>query len=297
MSLPDRFHIAIRNLLDRVRDGSGGWSDITLSSTVSAESAYPLTNVQSQSANKPAQFDMTGETQVVITDSGSPDELRAVNCAAIHNHNCPDGTTIQVELFDAIDQGGTTVYDSGEVATDHNVPLGSSVVGVDPIDGNFEDEGHLKTHRSLWFDSVNCKSYRITIKNTNGFTDDTLRIDKLWIAWAWSPNHGPVLGFGSTLLDDSEHQRKPGGGMETVEFTPRRSLNLTFKGVTGEQRHTFRHWLERAKRGGDLLITMDPNNNQNLRYECTSIYRRTSDIGFINRFYDGHELGLSVEEN
>ncbi len=285
MSVPDRFHISWQNDI----------AAYTLAADVTVETAYPLTNCQNKFANRWTVLDMTGETTVAVTGSSATE--RAATCFAVHNHNCSDGTTIRLRLYPDESQGGTAVYDSGEQDVMHNVPFGSIIAGIDAIEGNFEDIDHMKTHFSLWFETVEYKSFRIDITNASGFTDDALRIDKLWLGFAYCPAYGPARGFGSALIDDSEHQRKPGGGMETVQGDVRRSLSLQFGFVQNSERHVLRNILDRAKKGGDLLLTMDPNDAQSYNYETTSIYRRTSDVAFVNAFYNSNDLGLSVEEN
>lgn len=297
MSLPDKFHISWKNLAAEVKSSSGAYTAVTLASTVAAETAYPLTNCQNANANEKAVIDMTGETTVSITDTDSPDVARAINCASAHNHDFPDGTTLRLRIYPEINQGGTAVYDSTATATDHDIPWGSVIAGLDGVEGNFEEEGHMKPHFSLWFEAVEGKSFQIDIANASGFTNDQLSIDKLWLGFAYAPDDGPVFGYGSELADDSEHQQKPGGGMETVEHDVRRSLALEFKGVKNSERHVLRHILDKAKKGGDLLITMDPNDTKSMNYELTSIYRRMNNNQWIAQHYNWNSFGLALEEN
>lgn len=285
MSVPDRFHIAWQNDI----------AAFTLASTVAAETAYPLTNMQSAIANMPTVIDMTGETTVALTFSSAT--AGTATCFAIHNHTLPDGTTVRLRLYPDESQGGTTVYDSTATDVMHNVPFGSIISGIDAIEGNFEDINHLKTHFSLWFDSVVYKSGQIDITNASGFTDDLLQIDKLWLAFAYCPSMGPSHGWDMPLIEGGEHQRKPGGGMETVQREVRRSMSVQFEGVLNSERHVLRNILGRAKLGGDLLMTLDPNDVKSMNYETTSIYRRTSNVGFKGVYYNGNDFNLAVEEN
>lgn len=285
MSVPDRFHIAWQNDL----------AAFTLASDVAAETAYPLTNMQDKIANHFTVIPMTGETTVAITGSDSTD--RTATCFALHNHNMPDGTTIRLRLYPDASQGGTAVYDSTATDVQHNIPFGALIAGYDPIEGNFEDNSSMKTHFSLWFDTVVYKSFQIDITNSSGFTNDLLQMDKGYLAPAYCAERGPERGFGSTIIEGSEHQRKPGGGMETVQREIRRSLNLQFKGVSNSERHILRHILDRAKLGGDILVTMDPNDAQSMNYETTSIYRRVSTNSFANNYFNGSDFSLAVEEN
>lgn len=304
MALPNRFHISTLNNAVRFRTQSGAWSNVTLASTIAAESAYPLTNLQNQNANEWATFDMTAQTALVITDLNSADEWRAANCFAIHNHDFPDGTTVRLQLYDAINQGGTEVYDSTATDVMHNIPFASLIAGQDAIEGNFEDEGQMKTHFSLWFDDPNSaeapveyKSFKVTITNAAGFTDNVLKMDKLWLGWAYCPQYGPSRGANNTLVEDSEHQRKPGGGMDTVEGDVRRSMRLQFRAVPDAEEQTLTHQLDKAKMGGDVLATLDPNDARGKKYKNTSIFRRLSEQSWDDAFYNGNEFGIALEEN
>lgn len=285
MAVRDSFHISWQNDI----------AAFSLAADVTVETAYPLTNCQNSTANEWAAFDMTAETTVAIT--GSSATTRIATCFRAHNHTAPDGTTLRLRLYAGETQTGTLAYDSGATDVMHNIPFGSLLAGYDPIEGNFEDAGRMKTGKSFWFETVEYKSFQIDITNASGFTNNVLLVDKFWLGVAFCPQDGPERGFGSTQIDDSEHQRKPGGGMETVQGVIRRSLNIAFKGVSQAERNTLRHILDRAKMGGDLLIAMDPNDAQGFAYETDSIYRRTSQVGFINQFYNGNEFGLSAEEN
>jgi hypothetical protein len=287
MSVPDRFHISWVNDL----------ASYTLAADVAVETAYPLTNCQTKHANAWATLDMTGETQVVITWSSAIE--RAATCFAMHNHDAPDGTTILLELFPNETQGGTELLDLDAEDVMHNIPFGSVIAGYDPIEGNFEDDGHFKTHFSKWFETVTYKSGRLTITNPGGFTDNKLRIDKLWLGFAYSPVSAIANSWESGGIEDGEHTRKPGGGMETIEDCVRRSLQLEFPAMTLEnnERHVLRHIFDRAKMGGDLLVTLDPNDVRSMNYETTSIYRRMGAVRFTAVYYNRNRLGLALEEN
>lgn len=284
MTVPNRMHLSWNNDI----------GEYTIASDVAAETAYPLTNMQNGNANDPTVLDMTADTAVVITGSDATE--RTATCFAIHNHNMPADNTIRLRLFDAVSQGGTTVYDSAATQVPHTIPWGSSIAGVDPYGSYFEALGNMKTHFSLWFDSVAYKSFQIDIAATTS-TDNTLSIDKLWLGFAYAPEYGPEHGTNSTQQEDSQHQRKPGGGMETIEGHSRRILQILFRGVENYERHVIRNILDRSKKGGDLLITMDPNDARSQNYERTSIYRRTSNVAFVDAYYNGNDFGLSVEEN
>ena len=104
-------------------------------------------------------------------------------------------------------------------------------------------------------------------------------------------------GYESELRDNSIHLDKPGGGMETIEFEARRYLRLNMQGVSNAERHVIRNIFDRAKKGGDLMITIDPNDTNSKNYDGTSIYRRLSNNTFIARSYNYNDLAIALGEN
>lgn len=284
MSVPDRFHISWQN----------DFTAFTLASDVAAEAAYPLTNCQSKTANMPTVWDMSEDSSIAIT--GSSATQRTSTCFAVHRHTLQAGDTVRLRLYAGEDQSGTLVYDSGLVDAGSAIPFGSIIAGIDGFGNTFEETGNITTHKSIWFESVVYRSFQIDIAVTDPVNDE-VAIDKFWLGYAHCPQYGPEWGFGSSLVDESEHQRKVGGGIETVDVPAYRRLQMDFKGLEQWERHVLRNILDRAKKSGDLLITMDPNDALSLRYETSSIYRRTSDASFIGAHYNWNELGLAVEEN
>ena len=284
MSVPDRFHISWQNDI----------ASYTIASDVAAETAYPLTNMQNANANEFTVIDMSADSAVVFT--GSSATLRTATCFSIHNHTMPSDNTARLELFDGESQTGTTVYDSTTTSIAHTRPWGSIIAGINPLGGYFEATSNMKTHFSLWFESVEYKSFRITISAPTS-TDDLLRIDKLWLGFAFCPRYGPEFNHQSTQVEPSEHDRKPGGGMETVEDYSYREMSFEFAGVENSERHVLRSILDEAKKGGDLLITNDPNDVKSQNYEMTSIFRRTTNNSFSAAKFNWNNFGLAVEEN
>lgn len=286
MSVPDRFHLSI-----------WPWNyakDVTIASDVAAESAYPLTNMQSQTPNQPTVWDMSADTAIVLTGSSATE--RAATCWAIHNHTLPSDATARLRLYDGENQSGTEVYDSTALVVPNTIPWGSIITGIDEFGGYFEDDGYLKTHFSRWFDTVTFKSWQIDLSVPTP-VNDMLQIDKLWLGFSYCPVDGPVHGTESIIVSPSIHTRKPGGGMDTVEDRDYRTFAARFEMVPNSERHVLRHILDRCKKGGDMLITFDPNDARSQRYELTSIYRRVSDGRFRGDYFNGNSFGLAAEEN
>ena len=206
------------------------------------------------------------------------------------------GTTMTNEIGDTVTIAGTPTVTETLESVAHTIPFGSVISGIDGMGGYFEAEGNSKPHFSTWFESVNYKSLRIDIAAPTS-TDDLLSIDKIWLGFAYCPEYGISYGYTSSQVDKSQHQRKPGGGLETVEDFSYRALAVDFQGLKNSERHVLRNILDRSRKGGDLLLTLDPNDTNSRNYETTSIYRRKSDNGFRAAYYDGNTLGLAVEEN
>lgn len=268
--------------------------EYTIASDVAAETKYPLTNMQNNIANEPTAIDMTGETSVMFTFSSATE--RSAGAVAIHGHNCVDGTTVHWKLYPNESLGGTPL-DLGAQSITHNIPLGVVIAGYDAIEGDYEAAGRLKTHWSKCFPNERYKSASCEIANPAGFPDDVLLIDKMWIGFSIAFDIGPDWGFETVQEDGSEHIRKPGGGVETVQREVRRVLRFKVSGTANSERQVSRHTFDRATKSGDLLIIMDPNNVMSLNYEISSIYKRTSDTSYIATHYNWHDWGFAGEEN
>lgn len=303
MSLPDCFHIAWQNDAAVYR-ANDAWHNMTWACDQTVEDAYPLTNMQSVRPNLWAAIDMAGETTAVLTDVDSEDDFRTANCFALHNHNLPAGTTVRLQLYDAINQGGSEVFDSDDIeglgTVENTIPMGADIASIDPVEGAYEEEARMKLHFSMYFPAVLYKSAKVTITNADGFTNDVILIDKLWLAYAHSFDYGPSNGW-TWSLDESgdEQMRLAGGGYETINggVTPR-MMRVPFELLTQMERHVYRYIM--ARNGGkanDLLITMDPNDVRSLKYETTSIYCRLSDQSFVARIYNGNNTDLALGEN
>lgn len=285
MSLPDKFHIAFQNDI----------AAYTLVSSVSAETQYPLSNMQSSVSSKPTVIDMTGETSVEFTFSSATQ--RTANCFDLHRHNFPTGTVAQLILYPDEEQSGVPEYDSTETQIEHAIPFDSIILGLDPLEGSFESLDHLTPNFSFWFDSVVYKSGKIIISNTYGFTNNQFILDKIYLALAYCPVDGPEWGIDSTGIEESEHKRKPGGGIETIQREVRRSISMEFKDTQNAERHVLRGILGRAKMGGDLLITLDPNDAMSWHYETTSIYRRTTPNSIKGMVFNSNDFAFAGEES
>lgn len=284
MALVDRLHISWDNEI----------ADFIITSDRTLETQYPITNAQNGNSNEPAVADMTGQISWQL--KGSDSSERSANCFAIHNHNLGTDATARLRLYAGENQTGNVEYDSTVLQIPHTIPFGSILAGRDPVGGYFETDGNLRTHFSDWFDTVTYKSWQIDLSIPTP-VNDTASIDKFWLGHAWAPTYGPEYGHRSRIVDPSRHVRKPGGGMETIEDFCYRAIDLDFSGHPSTDRHVVRHILDQARKGGDILVTLDPNNNLSLKHEMTSIYRRTSDISFIGEYFNGHGFGLSLEEN
>lgn len=302
MSLPDCFHISWQNDAVRYR-ANDAWHTMTLECDQTVETAYPLTNMQSARPNLPAAIDMSGETVAIITDDDSEDDFRTANCFSLHNHSLPAGTTVRLELFDAVDQADSTVFDSDDIDglgdVENPIPMGADIAGIDPAEGAFEEEGKMKTHFSMYFDTVLYKSMRVTITNADGFVNNVILIDKLWLGYAHSFDYGPVNGWDWNLKEDADTQVElPGGGYETTNggFTCRQMM-LPFELLTQMERHVYRYIMSRSGKAADLLITMDPNDTNSQKYETTSIYVRLNDQSFKAQVFNGNNTDLALGEN
>jgi hypothetical protein len=204
------------------------------------------------------------------------------------------GATMSSETGDTVTLVGSPAVEITYDPVPHNVPFSASLAGLDPLIGYFESLIDFKTHYSTWFQTVLFRSGSIDLDIPTP-VDDMLKIDKLWL--------GPAYGRASdyryqiTPLELSQHHRKSGGGLDTVEDVSIRTFACQFSDLTDSEDATFSRILAECKMSGDFMATFDPNDNVGKKFKSTSIYRRTSNAGVTADYFNGNSMGLAGEEN
>ena len=193
-------------------------------------------------------------------------------------------------------QTGAVVYDSTVLGVYTVVPWAVMFPGDDPWGVGYERSSRLKKHFSVIFENVSYKSALLEI-SAPAAVAYLVSIDKLFIGPAWCPRWGQEWNWVSRGRETSEQQEKPGGGLDTVERPVVRELAMTFEGTDNVERAVWRRIQDEAGMGGDMLIVPDPNDVKGMKFESSSIYKRTSVNEFAEQFYNGSSHELRATEN
>lgn len=145
----------------------------------------------------------------------------AVSCVVLWRHNLTDAATWKVELFTAVNQGGTKVYDSGDVDALTAPAIGywvaaSPGVALEPAQ-----------YSVLYFGSVNARSFRITLDDAAN-PDGYVQACRLMMGAYWEPSQNPDRGPELQWLDASSQWRSGGGTLRTDPRCQYRQLTLDF---------------------------------------------------------------------
>ncbi len=268
--------------------------NMTVTSTLAADSAHPLSNLTNGIKDIPARWDVSSTTEFSI--KGTTATAVNVNALMIKGHNFTGSATVRLRLFSGESQGGTTLYDSTAKVPLTNRAFGELISGVHKIDGYLELENRLDPVYTLTFNTALVKSFQIDI-DADGTPDDVLRIDTVALFFGWSPNYNFSYGFDQTVQEDAEHEQTRGGGLHTFGMPLRRFLRCEFELMETLNNNTLLDILTTAKMGGNLYVIPDPSATGFNKYLGSSIYKRDSQATRRARFYNGNATPLVLKEN
>jgi len=279
-----------------------GWKNVlaemTLTSSLPAETNHPLVNVLSQTKGLPARWDMTGETTLTLTGTSATEF--AITGLIMKGHNFAGDTTVRFRIFAGESQTGTVVYDSDDVAGADKIytirSWGEMIAGVDPWAGTYDPESNLDRVYSLAFETVVGKSVQLDLSIPSP-TNNMAEIDKLACFFAWQPDYNFEYGSPVTIEDASEQTDTVAGGIWGVRRPARRRLDFNFSLMEDVYRNRLMALLEERQKVGDMYIIPAPTDTGYSKYLGNSIYRRTNNAGYEAVMFNGSRLMLSFREN
>lgn len=276
-----------------------GWhnrlTDYTLSSSLAAESSYPLTNMLNQTKGEPTRWDMSSTTSTAITFSSAT--AYAANNFMLKGHNMPSDATVRLRLWQDAGQSGTLLYDSTATVIYLIIPWGEMIAGIDPWGNYYDPDTNLDPVFSLGFDTVNFKSGQIDISNPTP-TNNLLEIDKMALFFGWTPTYNFEHGATSVIEDSTRLYETSAGGFLPSNFPARRKMEIDFTAMSDQDRSLLTHILvERTTKANDLYIVANPNATGVSKYMHTSIFKRANDAQFTQTSYNLNDYALTLREN
>jgi len=285
MALDNKIYIGWHNRL----------TDYTLSSTLAADSSYPLTNMLNQTKGEPTRWDMSSTTSTAITFSSA--SAYAGNNFMLKGHNMPSDATIRVRLWDGTGQSGTLVYDSTATSVAQIIPWGEMVAGIDPWGEYYGSTSNLDAVFHLGFDIVEFKSGQIDINNPTP-TNNICEIDKMVLFYGWTPTYNFEHGAITTVEDNTELYEMVSGGFRPSNFPSKRAMDIDFSAMSDEDRsQIMRILVDNSNKANDIYIVANPNETGMSKFLNTSVYKRVINSGYTQTAYNLNDYSLVLREN
>lgn len=184
----------------------------------------------------PGAHGTTNMTQI----KGNWSANTTANMIALLRHNLPASATIRARLYSAVDQGGSTLYDSGTVA---------------PYSGTRTGDYWSK---AFYFTEITtARSFLIEVQNGTTAWD----VARLVIGSYWSPDKNVSYGLSLSWRDTSFRSRTEGGALVAEPGQIYRSLQLMLPRLTATNRDAVSALLATAGAGRELFVSAFPDNS------------------------------------
>jgi hypothetical protein len=271
---------------------SSDLDQLTLTESPSAEALLPIANVLNVDRGKLTRW--TGSpTTVTITASrvSAGDSAFYASGFGIARHDFADDVTVRLRLYEGIDQTGAVAYDSTALTTATTIPWGVFIAGVDTWGATFSLG--IPSIFSNWFDPVAYKSLQIDIVNP---TATTLDIGRIYLGYAFVPTSNFSYGSVIEWIDPSKHNRTDGGGLRTETVPSYRRFEIPLDWMSDTNRERLSWLLERVTKGGDMLMTLNPNATGRESLENTAVCKRVVNNKFARRYNNINSTKLVLEE-
>jgi hypothetical protein len=250
-----------------------GWKncleDMTLTSSIAAQTLHPLSNVISQLKGRPARWDVTAASTLTLNATSATEQT--ITGLMVKGHNLTKATTARLRIYAGESQSGTVVYDSDLTPGADEIytirPWGEMIAGYDPWGGYCEETSALDPVYCLVFETVKGKSIRLDIT------------------------------LASQPEDIVEQTKTVAGGFWTASRPVRRRIDIDFGLMEDQDRNRFLSLLGEAGKGRDLYVIPDPNDVGYSWHLGASIYRRTNDFQYQQLMFNGSASQLALREN
>lgn len=268
---------------------------ISIAASPSAEAALPAGNLLYSDREKIARW--TGAPNpITLTGSrvSSDDSPYTASGFALGRHNFKNDVKIRLRLFDDIDQGGATVYDSGALDAGEIIPWGIMQPGVNGWAETYNLGTGTPAIFSHFFSPVNWLSYQVDITNP---TASVVDIGRLMLGYAFVPSANFSWGSELEWVDPSTHSRAASGGLHTDLVDSYRRYRLPLDWLTDIDRDQLSEQLEKATKSSEMLVSLNPNATGRRRLENTMICKRVSNNSYVPTHFNNNQTVLEVEES
>jgi len=212
---------------------------------------------------------------------------------AIAHHNLDPAALIRARLFDGAGQTGTTVYDSGEIPIDNIIPLSEFRYSIDPWASFVDDMDFPRNFPLIIPIAVVYRSIQIDITNVGS----PIEIARLFVGQSFTPVHNYDYGASLRWVEPAAQTRTEGGSLH-VELAERyRRIQLRLSHLPDTDRAILSRELRKIGKGGDILLSTQPDRSDDIGREETIICKFINDIEFTHANFNRHVAPLIFEES
>ncbi len=259
---------------------------LTLSSVPAAVSTLPITNLQNGLRARLARIPSTSAS--IYADA--PTELTA-DFIAIANHNLDPQAILRARLFDGAGQTGSTVYDSGETPIDTIIPWSTFRFGVDPW-ASFVDDQDFPTNFPFTLPApVVYRSLQLDIVNGN----TPIEIARLFVGQSVTVSVNYDYGASLAWVESTTYTRTEGGSLHVEPASRYRRVEFRLQHLTDTDRIILSRELRKSGKGGDVLLSLQPDRTDEIGREETFIGKLVNNLTFTTINTNRHGVSLVFE--
>ncbi len=232
---------------------SANTSDLATLSSGDFVAGLPVSNLQVEGRGRVARTaNATGDKVI----NGNFATVSITSACVLYNHNLTSQATIRLQLWDADNQTGTMVYDSGSGGALPPLGWGDFQWGLKPWGANvFTGWGRAFT--DIWFPPIGAKSFRVTVAdalNPAGY----IQIKRLLIGPYFEPDVNFEYGFKLSWMDNSDQVRTQGGSLRTDNRVMYRALVGKLPAIKTSERAVWMDILRQIGKRSETFISVYP---------------------------------------
>lgn len=265
------------------------FDDATVSATPSPVATLPVDNLQNVNRSAIMRTSSTAVQDVFF----SLDDVRIFSGLAITRHNIPVTATIRFRLWDAANQTGNLVYDSGEIQATEVLNWGDFVWGGSNWGETVFSEW-ASYFTQIFFDAVLAMSGQITITNTSPMVYD---IGRVYAGQTIQTEYNCDWGLNFSWNENTTQTQTDGGTIRSdINGEPYRTLSFSYSHLSQADRSLLSEFRRDTGLRKDFFISTFPERTGQIKtdYAMACKFIDSSDFSYNNVFEFSH--GVTIRE-
>ncbi len=218
-------------------------------------SSLPQANLTKSQRTKVVRTSNTSDLILNLNWAGLGKNMSGVG---LMRHNLESTATWRIQLYDAQNQTGSVIYDSGVISAIPLKSLGDLDWGVDPLGASlFDGWDESNKFSTIWFTQVTALSAKITISNS-GNADGYLQASRLFMGVAATPSINVAYGLSNSWQEGTRQFRTEGGSLRSDSKPQFRAMTLTMAELIPGERSAFFESVRVVGMRGDFLVSVRP---------------------------------------